>query len=107
MKTVKTTRMKILHSTPAINLPSIMQHGLLAYPDPLKDRGHAEPDLIRPGVNLWRPDHRHWWSEKDPIKHYRDDPHVVLENRRDQTPTRTTEKHVEAWLPWGLVALFR
>ena len=79
MKTVKTTRMKILHSTPAINLPSIMQHGLLAYPDPLKDRGHAEPDLIRPGVNLWRPDHRHWWSEKDPIKHYRDDPHVVLE----------------------------
>jgi hypothetical protein len=73
--------MKLLHSTPADNLPSIMQHGLLAYPDAIHVYGSdpglkSEPDLIRPGVNLW---HLKATEKGSELVHYHNDPHVVLE----------------------------
>ena len=72
-------RHKLLHSPPACNLPSIMQHGLLAYPDAIPAYGSdpetmLQPDLIRPGINLWHPDNPH----TQPV-HYHQNPHVVLE----------------------------
>ena len=54
-----------------------MQHGLLAYPDALvtwKDNKNA--NRIRPGVNLWCP--LNAW-EKHGLRHWNDDPHVVLD----------------------------
>ena len=72
---------KFLHSTPACNLPSIMQHGLLAYPDAIPAYGsdpetRSQPDLIRPGINLWHPDKPDGFTMR---VHYHQNPHIVLE----------------------------
>jgi len=71
-------RHKLLHSTPACNLPSIMQHGLQARIDALVTwRDNRDADLIRPGVNLWQP--LSAWEMKHELKHWNEDPHVVLD----------------------------
>ena len=92
-------RHKFLHSTPACNLPSIMQHGLLAYPDALVTwKDNKDADLIRSVVNLWCP--LNAWEMKHGLRHWNNDPHVVLDI--DWTPARVAET------PEGsLVALFR
>jgi hypothetical protein len=69
--------MTLIHSTPACNLPSIMQHGLQARIDALVTwKNNKDADLIRPGVNLWRP--LNVWELEHGLKHWNDDPHVVL-----------------------------
>jgi len=71
-------RHKFLHSTPACNLPSIMEHGLLAYPDALVTwKDNKDADLIRSVVNLWCP--LNAWEMKHGLRHWNNDPHVVLD----------------------------
>jgi hypothetical protein len=59
-----------------------MQHGLLAYPDAIPagfgsdPELMSEPDLIRPGVNLWHPVNAQ--EQEHELVYYQREPHVVI-----------------------------